>query len=90
MSNHVQMSYYFLFVILAVVIAYAVEHYRSHTLPRFFKATGVLVVAALLAVGANASNLYHTYKYSKESMRGGHTEPDIARQFPRKYGQRIG
>lgn len=74
MSNHVQMSYYFLFVILAVVIAYAVEHYRSHTLPRFFKATGVLVVAALLAVGANASNLYHTYKYSKESMRGGHTE----------------
>jgi len=74
MSNHVQMSYYFLFVILAVVIAYAVEHYRSHTLPRFFKATGVLVVSALLAVGANASNLYHTYKYSKESMRGGHTE----------------
>lgn len=52
MSNHVQMSYYFLFVILAVVIAYAVEHYRSHTLPRFFKATGVLVVAALLAVGS--------------------------------------
>ena len=74
MSNHVQMSYYFLFVICAVVVAYGVEHYRSHTMPRFFKATGVLVVAALLAVGANASNLYHTYKYSKESMRGGHTE----------------
>lgn len=74
MSNHVQMSYYFLFVICAVVVAYGVEHYRLHTMPRFFKATGVLAVAALLAVGANASNLYHTYKYSKESMRGGHTE----------------
>ena len=74
MSNHVQMSYYFLFVICAVVIAYGVEHYRTKTLPSFFKATGVLCVAALLAVGANASNLYHTYKYSKESMRGGHTE----------------
>ena len=74
MSNHVQMSYYFLFVICAVVIAYGVEHYRSHTMPRFFKATGILCVAAILAVGANASNLYHTYKYSKESMRGGHTE----------------
>lgn len=74
MSNHVQMSYYFLFVICAVVVAYGIEHYRSHTMPRFFKATGVLVVAAVLAVGANASNLYHTYKYSKESMRGGHTE----------------
>lgn len=74
MSNHVQMSYYFLFVICAVVIAYGVEHYRSHMMPRFFKATGILCVAAILAVGANASNLYHTYKYSKESMRGGHTE----------------
>ena len=74
MSNHVQMSYYFLFVICAVVIAYGVEHYRSHTMPRFVKATGVLCVVAILAVGANASNLYHTYKYSKESMRGGHTE----------------
>ena len=74
MSNHVQMSYYFLFVICAVVVAYGVEHYRSHTMSRFFKSTGVLLVAAVLAVGANASNLYHTYKYSKESMRGGHTE----------------
>lgn len=89
MSNHVQMSYYFLFVICAVVVAYGVEHYRSHTMPRFFKATGVLVVAALLAVGANASNLYHTYKYSKESMRGGHTEltsPDADKSKPAGNG----
>ena len=89
MSNHVQMSYYFLFVICAVVVAYGVEHYRSHTMPRFFKATGVLVVAALLAVGANASNLYHTYKYSKESMRGGHTEltsPDADKTKPAGNG----
>ncbi len=74
MSNHVQMSYYFLFVIVALVIAYAIEHYRTRTMPAFFKATGILVVAAMLAIGANASNLYHTYKYSKESMRGGHSE----------------
>ena len=89
MSNHVQMSYYFLFVICAVVVAYGVEHYRAHTMPRFFKATGVLVVAALLAVGANASNLYHTYKYSKESMRGGHTEltsPDADKTKPAGNG----
>ena len=89
MSNHVQMSYYFLFVICAVVVAYGVEHYRAHTMPRFFKATGVLVVAALLAVGANASNLYHTYKYSKESMRGGHTEltsPDADKTKPTGNG----
>ncbi len=74
MSNHVQMTYYFLFVIVAMMIAFAVDHYRNHTMPAFFKATGVLAVAAILAVGANISNLYHTYKYSKETMRGGHTE----------------
>lgn len=89
MSNHVQMSYYFLFVILAVVLPMRRTLSFAYV-ASLFKAIGVLVVAALLAVGANASNLYHTYKYSKESMRGGHTEPDIARQFPRKYGQRIG
>lgn len=73
-SNHIQMTYYFLFVIVAFIIAFGVIHYRAKTMPRFWKASGVLAIAALLAVGANLPNLYHTQKYSKESMRGGHSE----------------
>ena len=73
-SNHIQMTYYFLFVIVALVIAYAVILWRQKEMPRFWKASGVLAVAALLAVGANLPNLYHTQKYSKETMRGGHSE----------------
>lgn len=69
-SNHVQMSYYFLFVILFLVGAYFEEAYRKKELPHFFKASAVLFVAALVGVGANLSNLYHTYEYSKETMRG--------------------
>lgn len=69
-SNHVQMSYYFLFVMLFMAIAYGVEAYKNKQLPRFWKATGVLVVAGLIGVAANLSNLYHTYSYSKETMRG--------------------
>ncbi len=69
-SNHIQMSYYFMFLILAIVIAYFVEAYQQQQLPRFFKATGALVVAAILAVGAVLPNLYNTYEYSKETMRG--------------------
>lgn len=69
-SNHVQMTYYFLFVILFMVIAYLVDAYRKKTLPAFFKATAVLFVAALIGVSTNLSNLYHTYEYSKETMRG--------------------
>lgn len=69
-SNHVQMSYYFLFVILFIVGAYFEQAWREKTLPQFFRASAVLVVAALIGVAANLSNLYHTYTYSKETMRG--------------------
>ena len=69
-SNHVQMSYYFLFVMLFMVIAYGVMAYQQKTVPAFLKSTGVLVIAGLLGVCINLSNLYHTYEYSKESMRG--------------------
>lgn len=69
-SNHPQMSYYFLFVMLFMAIAYGVLAWQKKQLPDFFKSTGVLVVAGLVGVCVNLSNLYHTYEYSKESMRG--------------------
>lgn len=70
-SNHVQMTYYFLFVILALVIGIFIEKLKEHRLADFFKASAILVVAGALAVGVNISNLYHTYQYSKQTMRGG-------------------
>lgn len=69
-SNHVQMSYYFFFVILFFVGAYFEKAWRTKTLPQFFKASAVLIVAALVGIAANVSNLYHTYACSKETMRG--------------------
>ena len=69
-SNHVQMAYYFFFVILFFVGAYFEKAWRTKTLPQFFKASAVLIVAALVGIAANVSNLYHTYAYSKETMRG--------------------
>ena len=69
-SNHVQMSYYFLFVMLFMAIAYGVQAFRENALASYFKRTGILVIAGLLGVCVNLSNLYHTYEYSKESMRG--------------------
>lgn len=69
-SNHIQMSYYFLFAILFIVGAYFEEAWRQQQLPRFFRATAVVAVAALVGVAVNLSNLYHTYAYSKQTMRG--------------------
>ena len=69
-ANHVQMTYYFLFPILFMVIAYLVEAVRNKQIARFLKATAVCVVGALIGILLNLSNLYHTWQYGQESMRG--------------------
>ena len=69
-ANHVQMTYYYLFIILALVIAWLVEAVQQHQMARFLKATAVCVVGATIGLCINLSNLYHTWEYSKESMRG--------------------
>lgn len=83
LSNHVQMTYYFLFVMALIVVAYGIQALRRKgdglaeaasqvlTPARWAKATGVIVVAGLLGVAANLPNLYHTYDYAKHTMRGG-------------------
>ena len=69
-SNHIQMSYYFMIVMLAMYIAYGIMAHKQQEMSHFFKATGILVVAGVLGICVNLSNIYHTYEYSKESMRG--------------------
>ncbi len=69
-SNHVQMSYYFLFVMLFMVVAFGWIAYQKKELPRFLKASAVLLLSGIVGVAINLSNLYHTYEYSKETMRG--------------------
>ena len=70
LANHVQMTYYYLMVILFMVIAFLVEAVQKKQLARFLKASAVCVAAAAVGICMNLSSLYHTYKYSKETMRG--------------------
>ena len=69
-ANHVQMTYYYLFIIAFLVIAFLVEAIRQKQQKRFFKATAVCLAGAAIGVAINLSNLYHTWQYQKESMRG--------------------
>ena len=69
-ANHVQMTYYYLFIIVALVIAWLVEAVQQHQMARFLKATAVCALGAAIGLCINLSNLYHTWEYSKESMRG--------------------
>jgi len=69
-ANHVQMTYYYLFIILFMVIAYLVQAVREKQMTRFLKATLACVIGAALGICINLSNLYHTWQYGQESMRG--------------------
>ena len=69
-ANHVQMTYYYLFVIAAMVIAYGADAVRRGQWKGFLRATGVCAAGALIGVLLNLSNLYHTWQYAQESMRG--------------------
>ena len=73
-SNHVQMTYYSMFIVVALVIAFLVKAIMDKQVGRWLIATAALAVAAGLALVANSPNLYMTYKYSKETIRGGHSE----------------
>ena len=69
-ANHVQMTYYYLFIIFFMVIAYLVKAVREKQLAGFMKSTGVVAAAAVIGIAINLSSLYHTWQYQKESMRG--------------------
>ncbi|HKL35131.1 MAG TPA: YfhO family protein [Salegentibacter sp.] len=69
-ANHFQMTYYLLLLVIVLGISYLIDAYRKNILPKFFKALGVMVVAVILAIGANATNLLATQEYTAHSTRG--------------------
>ena len=73
-SNHPQMSYYFLFVIFAMVIGWLCTAIRNHKMKQWGIATACIIAAGILAVGANSASLYNSYEYSKETVRGRATD----------------
>lgn len=70
LSNHLQMTYYFLPVMGLMWVAYLIIALRGKKMAAFWKGTATMLIAAAIAICANLSNLYHTYEYSKETMRG--------------------
>ena len=64
------MTYYYLFIILFMIIAYLVDAIRKKRMAQFVKATAVCAAGALIGILMNISNLYHTWQYAQESMRG--------------------
>ena len=70
LANHVQMTYYYLFIILAMVIAFCIDGLLKKQYKHVLKAIAVSLAGAAIGVCLNLSNLYHTWLYGQESMRG--------------------
>lgn len=68
--NHPQMVYYFALTLLIFGIAQAIKDIKAKNYPQFIKASSALLIGGLLALLAAAGNLWVTYDYSKDTIRG--------------------
>ena len=91
-SNHVQMTYYFIIPELLMVVAFLIDAIIKKEMMAWAKGSACVLVAAMIAVGINSSNLYHTYEYAKDTMRGkselvkaGKTEDQTDSGLERSY-----
>jgi hypothetical protein len=69
-ANHFQMTYYLLFIVICIGIAYLIDAYKKKMLVHYGKAVFVMIIAVIVALGLNASNLMATKEYADTSTRG--------------------
>ncbi|MEO9802572.1 MAG: YfhO family protein [Reichenbachiella sp.] len=68
--NHLQITYYLVLIVAAYGIMQLIMAIKEKEMSGFSKNSAILILAALLAVGANFGGLITTLEYSKYSTRG--------------------
>lgn len=69
-ANHFQMTYYLMLLVVIIGIVYFIDAFNKKMIPQYFKAVGIMVVAVLIALGLNATNILATKEYADTSTRG--------------------
>ena len=69
-TNHVQMTYYLMLAILVFAIVELYQAYKNKTISNLVKSFGCLALSVILAIMINASLLWSTAEYAKETNRG--------------------
>lgn len=69
-ANHFQMTYYLLIFLLILSVYFTIIAVKSKVLKPLLTSFGVLAIAGILAIGANATNLLATAEYANFSTRG--------------------
>ncbi len=80
-AGHLQITYYLLIVILAYGIYRLIITIIDKNWLNFAKATGLLILAGLLAILTYSTSLWATYEYGKETMRG---KPELTKELKNK------
>lgn len=74
MSNHPQMTYYFLLVMACISLAWLWIAIKENTFGKWAVSTCIAIVCGLIGVAANSPSLYNSLEYSKETVRGRATD----------------
>ena len=69
-ANHFQMTYYLMLLVIIIGIVYLIDAFKKKMLPHYFKAVGIMMVAVIISIGLNATNILATKEYADTSTRG--------------------
>ncbi len=69
-ANHVQILYYTLIILLFFGVVEFIYSLKEKQLPSFLKSSGLVLAAAVIAIGMNLTSLLTTYEYAQYTMRG--------------------
>ena len=69
-ANHVQILYYTLIILLFYGVVELIYSIKEKQIKSFLQSTGMVIAAAIVAIGMNATSLITTYEYSQYTMRG--------------------
>jgi hypothetical protein len=97
-SNHVQMTYYLMFCILILAGIELYHAIKAKTTGAYLKSLAYLGGALVIALMVNASLLWSTYDYGKDTIRGQSnltqhtTEPSngLAKDYAYQWSQGVG
>jgi hypothetical protein len=70
LCNHIQMTYYFFIFLMIYILVEWILKIREKNFADIFKSIAVFIIAGVIAVGCNFTNLWNTYEYSKSTIRG--------------------
>jgi hypothetical protein len=70
LCNHVQITYYLILFLMIYVGFEWVARIKQKEYKDIFKSFAVFIIAGVLALGCNITNLWNTYEYAKYTIRG--------------------